>query len=86
MRKRFKPTPAQQEQFNVYVERRRNLGQVIFTARCDKEGCSSTFEGTHRQRRKVGWATVWRRNKGVEVQIDLCPWCRTGVPKKQAAA
>ena len=27
-----------------------------------------------------------RAHVGVEVQIDLCPWCRTGVPKKQAAA
>lgn len=85
MKKRFAPTPAQQRQFNAYVEQRRNLGAIIFTASCDGEGCASTFEGTRRQRIKAGWTQAWRRTKGVEIQIDLCPLCRTGVPRKKTA-
>lgn len=55
------------------------------SASCDGKGCASTFEGTRRQRIKAGWTQAWRRTKGVEIQIDLCHLCRTGVPRKKIA-
>lgn len=81
MSRRPRRSKAQDVAFDTIITQRRALGEVIFKVACDGKGCSTLFEGTHRQRRAAHWAVAWRRKKGIEIQIDLCPKCREGWPK-----
>lgn len=57
--------------------RRRVRGTIVYDVACDGK-CGARFVGTHAERRRAKWAQRWRRVKGLEHRVDLCPSCRSG--------